>query len=125
MGKKDTKKDTNKKHNGSILYKIAVGLAFIFFKMIKPILREKNCIQIMRGLLSLMINPVGVVKLADQRYITSANGWEQLERLLKDKGYETQILFRDCEYWKINEQRRHLKGRNIGEYFILWEGDNI
>lgn len=125
MDKRHKDKYTHKKHNWSIYYKIGVGGAFIFLKFIKPTLKEKNCMSIIRGLLSLMINPIGIVELEDQRYITSAKGWEQLDRLLKDKGYETQILFRDCEYWKMNEQRKHLKGKNIGEYFILWEGNNI
>lgn len=109
----------------SFIYKIWLVSAFIFLKVVKPLWGEREWIQIIKSIFKVAVSPTGVIAIDHNRYITRANGWEQLNKFLKEKGYNTHILFRNCEFWKSDEEKKKLCGRNIGEYFILWEGDEI
>lgn len=109
----------------SFIYKVWLVMAFIFLKVIKPLWREREWIEVIKGIFKVVVSPIGVIPIDENRYITRSNGWEQLNKFLKAKGYETHILFRNCEFWKNDEEKKKLYGRNIGEYFILWEGDEI
>lgn len=113
------------KKKNKVIYSIGCIISTIILKVIRPLWGERDLIKVIKGIIRVSIDPKGVSYLGDNRYITKATGWEQLDIFLKDEGYKTSMFFRKCEFWKGDEEPQKLLGKNIGEYFILWEGDNI
>lgn len=122
---KDKIRNKRKANKAGILYKVWLAVSFVIIQFIRPVWNEKNFTKIIKGMMQVTIMPVGVVQVDTNRYITRKNGWEQLDKLLKKEGYKTHMLFRQCEFWKDEGIKKELKGKNIGEFFILWEGDII
>lgn len=127
VSKKNTRLrySTRTKKNMGLIYKVWIAISFIIIQFIQPIWGEKGMVRIFKGMLQVSVSSAGVIQIDTNRYITRRNGWEQLDKLLKDKGYKTHVLFRQCEFWMNDGVKKKLKGRNIGEFFILWEGDEI
>lgn len=119
-------KNTNKtKKKIRLIYKLWLAISFIITQFIQPIWGEKEIIRMIKAMLQVSVSPVGVMHIDTNRYMTRRSGWEQLDKLLKAEGYETHVLFKQCEFWKADGIKKKLSGRSIGEFFILWQGDKI
>ncbi|MEG0014230.1 MAG: hypothetical protein RR324_06695 [Cellulosilyticaceae bacterium] len=123
---KEKIKNSNKtKKKIGLVYKLWLVISFSIIQFIYPIWGEKGVIRMIKAMIQVSVSPVGIIHIDTNRYITRKSGWEQLDKLLKAEGYETHVLFKQCEFWKADGIKKELKGRSIGEFFILWQGDKI